>query len=624
VGTQKIQVANTTFLVDRLGMDCGPLQYVRELTQNSLEAIQKRRESGWDGPGQVIWDVDWHLVKETGNYKLQIADNGVGMSGPDMERYINSLSSSGSEQGLSQNFGVGAKIAAGRENPHGLIYRSWVDGKGVLVQFWRDPKDGYGLRQIQLGEDYAHYAPISNKLRTPPIDTHGTCVTLSGSSADENTYAKHGLKQKWLIEYLNSRYFALPENVAIKVRDFTRANPDEWPRSPEVAMGAGGSQMRTVRGMRSLLEENSVSRGTVELETARAHWFILPENLNVAGGVWNDKAHLAALFQNELYDVRSTRQTISELRDYGVLYGQQRVVLYLEPRTDKLEVVANTARSSLLVADEGSGKALPWEDWKEEFRSKLPTAIRDMMNDILAKAGTGDYNEEVRRRLKEIRDLFSFARYRRTKNGSSNVTGTLPGGSERDFEGERGGAPGRSGGTGGGAGELFGSYIEHDGDPAEKAAQRDNYPRTEWVSVNEGTRVADDDLEDRAARYVKADNLIQINADFRAFERMLSVLATEYPHADTRAVQKTFREWTALQLAEAVYAVLQLQGSPEWDTHTVYDSALSPAALTTAVMSRYTLLTQMRRQLAGQVGKTPAAQSLSRKEVSHESPDEAK
>jgi hypothetical protein len=42
------------FLLDRLGQDCSPLQYLRELTQNAIEAVQRTGT-----PGQIIWDVDW-------------------------------------------------------------------------------------------------------------------------------------------------------------------------------------------------------------------------------------------------------------------------------------------------------------------------------------------------------------------------------------------------------------------------------------------------------------------------------------------------------------------------------------------------------------------------------------
>ena len=243
--TQPMSVGNPTFLVNRLGLDCAPLQYVRELTQNSIDAILKRRELGWNESGQIIWDVDWQLVQSHDLYKLQISDNGIGMTGPEIEKYINALSSSGSEQGFAKNFGVGAKISAGKENPEGLVYKSWSNNQGVMATFWNDPAVGYGLKQVRVGESFSHYAPIIDKLKCPPIDsdTCGTSVTLMGTTFDDNTMIRPNQKQKWLIQYLNSRYFELPDRVEIKVRDFSQSSPSDWPKRPDTGMGTGGSQL---------------------------------------------------------------------------------------------------------------------------------------------------------------------------------------------------------------------------------------------------------------------------------------------------------------------------------------------------------------------------------------------
>jgi Histidine kinase-, DNA gyrase B-, and HSP90-like ATPase len=51
--------------------------------------------------------------------KVCIVDTGDGMSGNEMIRFINRLSSSGSEQSFTGNYGVGAKIAAATKNPAG-------------------------------------------------------------------------------------------------------------------------------------------------------------------------------------------------------------------------------------------------------------------------------------------------------------------------------------------------------------------------------------------------------------------------------------------------------------------------------------------------------------------------
>ena len=84
------------FLLDRLGKDCHPLQFLRELTQNAIEAIERTGEEG-----QIVWDVEWNYFDLTGVYKLCIIDTGDGMTGLEMIKYINQLSSSLSEQSLS-------------------------------------------------------------------------------------------------------------------------------------------------------------------------------------------------------------------------------------------------------------------------------------------------------------------------------------------------------------------------------------------------------------------------------------------------------------------------------------------------------------------------------------------
>ena len=77
-------------------------------------------------PGEIIWDAEDYGIGEDGRpvQKLSITDNGAGMTGPELEKYINELSSSCAEQRVDGNFGVGAKISAASRNPYGVIYQS--------------------------------------------------------------------------------------------------------------------------------------------------------------------------------------------------------------------------------------------------------------------------------------------------------------------------------------------------------------------------------------------------------------------------------------------------------------------------------------------------------------------
>jgi HSP90 family molecular chaperone len=107
-----MSVAKMGFLVDQLNRDCSPLQFLRELTKNGVEAIQRLHPP----VGEIRWDVDWNrfdlMGADRAPQKLCVIDTGAGMTGEEMVHYINKLSSSINEQSATGNFGVGAKIAA--------------------------------------------------------------------------------------------------------------------------------------------------------------------------------------------------------------------------------------------------------------------------------------------------------------------------------------------------------------------------------------------------------------------------------------------------------------------------------------------------------------------------------
>lgn len=599
-----MRVDNTTFMIERLAQDCAPYQYIRELTQNAFDAIQRKRQLGWRGEGIVAWDVDWTIVGANGVYKLQITDNGTGMGPSEIERYINRLSASTGIQSLEQNFGIGAKITAGVENPLGLVYKSWTDEypAGVFATLWKDSDANvYGLKQYQIGDSFSHYAPLDSRVQKPAemADT-GTSVVLMGRSDEENTYLRPGQKFKWLISYLNERYFELPENVTVKVREFQNADVANWPKSADAKMGEGdgGNQMRTIRGKRYFLEKYAESKGILKLTNATLFWFILPENFNVSGGIWDDKSAVAAIYQNELYEVKRAKQARAEMIHFGINYGFNRVVIYVQPDISKLPVYSNTARSSLIV----NGEGLPWTQWHIEFRENMPIEIREMMDKILLGADTGNYEENVKRRWREIKELFQLHKYRRTRSGDLNVDGMNTGGNERRLDGALNGRPRSShGGSGGGNADLYAAFISTEGDLGELVSKDSNLPKTIWISAQEQTREVGD-LEDRAARYVREENTIYINRDFRVFEGLRAAAADLYPHASEVEVKRSVEEWVSLQLTEAVMGVIALQGSSEWSDAATIDNALTPESLTATVMPRYATFSLIKRQLSQLVG----------------------
>src|SRR5206468_1381367 len=135
-------------------------------------------------------------------------------------------------------------------------------------------------------------------------------------------------------------------------------------------------------------------------------------------------------------------------------------------------------------------------------------------------------------------------------------------------------------------GNIYTLFEKRNGKPGEKV-QPDPFPRWQWISFKDGTRVPPD-LEDKAARFLLDQNLLLINADFRVFEDMIAKWHKEFGGGDAvkKTVEEVVRTWFGQALVETVMGVQVLQGSKEWSQQQI-PTAVSEEALTAAVMQRY-------------------------------------
>jgi len=582
--TDPLTVDNTGFLLDRLGVDCAPLQFLRELTQNAIEAIGRTPEK----QGHIIWDVDWIEYDLRGVCKLCITDDGDGMTGSEMAKHINSLSSSRSTQSFQGNFGVGAKIAAATRNHAGLVYLSWKDGRGSMIHLWRDPTNGaYGLRRLRDAEGaYGGYGEVEDTVRPDLIREHGTRVTLMGMEPDANTMAAPdgtASPSRWIAKYLNSRYLRFPGGVTIRARegwDHPREDKDR-------------NLLREIEGQEAYLRKHARASGQVRLSDATVHWWVLKDEsaLTQNSGYVESSGHVAALYQDELYELASARKGWARLQQFGVIFGQKFVVLYVEPDvTDASRLMPNTARTQLLIA----GESLPWTDWAAEFREKMPEEIQTLIDEIAARGSEDDHSKSIRDRLKNMLDLFKVSRYRQTPEGRLKIA---------EPQQNAGGVPvseGKRGGRGGGGtrdsktgpvGGAYSVFLKQDG-IAGAQVKPDPFPKVQWVSVEDGTREPED-LDDRAARYLVEQHLLIVNADFRGFTDMRKHWEDRYAK-DMNVGRATFRatiksevhNWYEQALVETVIGLQALRGGRQWDESQLA-TALSEEALTAVVMQRY-------------------------------------
>jgi hypothetical protein len=597
--TLALSVLNTGFLLDRLGTDCHPLQFLRELTQNSIEAIQRTSSK----KGDIVWDVDWtpYELGEHPAYKLCVTDNGCGMTGDEMVKYINQLSSSAEVQSVDGNYGVGAKIAAATRNHAGLIYLSWKNGRGTMIHLWRDPvMCQYGLRQIQRPDGtFGHFADVDDAIKPEPIDQQGTRIVLYGMTDDADTMKAPPdvpSPSQWIAKYLNTRYFRFPESIKVRARQGW-----EQPRS-----NSDVNLLRNVTGQEYYLDQHQQAKGTVPLTDAVGHWWILKEEtaLGSNSGWIESSGHIAALFKDELYEMASGRSGHAKLQQFGIIFGHRQVVVYVEPTANgKRRVTTNTARTQLLI----NGEPLPWADWAAEFRERMPGEISALMDAIASKAAGSDHGKSIRDRLKALMELYKVSRYKPSVNGALTIDNPqqgMGGNSVRTGATTNGrGGNGRSSRSGP-VGGVYSAFLKNDG-VAGVQVKPDPFPQVKWVSNSDGTRETGD-IEDKAARYLQDQHMLLINADFRVFTDMIQHWSERYAkeHGDITGLRDiiadSVHDWYEQALVETVIGVQALKGSREWSIKQI-EAALSDEALTSVVMQRYHPYNSVKRELGTKI-----------------------
>jgi hypothetical protein len=425
-------------------------------------------------------------------------------------------------------------------------------------------------------------------------------VVLLGSAPEHSTVeppqsVNVKMPRKWILRYLNSRFFEFPAGVTVKVRE-------GW----DLPRGDQHNFLRRATGQGPWLRENAEQTGKVRLPEAGAtvHWWIIKEGVDTNSGHYAPVGHMSALFQNELYELVSGPAGYARLQSFGIVFGGDRVVLYVEPDNFGDHIVtANTARTLLLIGNE----PLDWSGYAAEFRNEMPQELRDYQDAIGAAANQTDHRKAIRERLKAVRELFKFGRYRPKAGGAyrtnpaENTGGATSEGSERAAgSGGGGGAKSRRNG------DIYALFAEESGDPADllnSAAE----PEVSWIVAEDNSRIQGD-LEDRAARYLADQNKLLINGDFRAFTDMIERWVERYAHvAGARnVVQDVVREWFEQQLIETVMSALALKQSGKWSLPELGE-LWCDTALTAAILPRYHIDMNIKRVLGQRLGRMPVA-----------------
>ncbi len=178
--------------------------------------------------------------------------------------------------------------------------------------------------------------------------------------------------------------------------------------------------------MGDFLAEHMEHSGVVDLTDCEVHWWILDDSeKRRKTSELPNTGHFGALFQGELYEMTTGRGGTARLQQFGVLFGPDRVVLYVEPKNgSERPLSANTARTQLLLRN----SPLPYGEWAHGFRANLPQEIRDYMDSVIAGTKGVDNSQSIMERLKAYVKLFRLSRYRSQAGGPLRAGERVSGG----------------------------------------------------------------------------------------------------------------------------------------------------------------------------------------------------
>lgn len=620
-------------LVDRAYSEALPFQYVREMVKNGIEA----------GATTIELGIDWAQVQASHGavYRLMYRDNGCGMSEEELEAYFNHISAGSKVLDAQGNFGVGAKISLLPWNHKGVIVMSWQEGEGSMIRLRKANNRNYGLQKwaVPLEDEegnpdidengaplytwhkvidaYEEYAPewVSSGESTGS----GTVMVCLGNNGTEDTVlgpdAMGTVKQHTLA--LNTRFFEIADNVKVVCQELANNKKEDWPLTPAPvgATNPNGINNRTIRGAGYYLDQYTLpaNKGVVQLNGAKAHWWLMEERMEQASGrtivrhnINSYAMHngfIGALYDNELYDVAiGSSEARQRFHAFGVIREPvwSKLTIVVEPdrwddSTGVVGVFPNGARSHLYFSG-SANLELPWSDWGLEFMRALPQPIKEAIDNAAVSNQKVDLTDKLKALLPRMRQRF----FRPSATGAELVLLNRAGGSSpamkrRKTKSKRGGG---SGGGGSGGRNAAGMTNAASHTKATEFNPKIDVPKIDWVPEGDMSQ------PNRAAEYVRSVHTILVNNDYWLFKQEFEHWASIYQSVagSQRHITDVIQEVYGLALGSRIMHAWTLEGKPGWEDEDEFKKLISPESLTLACLGIAHADAQIAPKIGGRLG----------------------
>lgn len=400
-----------TIIVDMLYRSTPSYMYARELFQNELDAIYRRWDREIETHGQSDFTGIVRIEPDAKDpKKLCFWGDGVGMSFEQVTNHLAKLVNSGNvghaigsdgEPASPSNFGIGAKTSALPENTEGMVYKTLPFGESEGIEFalWKNPDTFlYEIKAWHNGDTVEHFRRVPVQEFAPAVQKRGSgaSATLLGNTPTEDTFAKSENLltrqvakeqiRRGIVYFLNSRYFTIPATgLDVQVAEHNTEGNLQWHK---------------ITGQKAFLERYTEQYGTLLLTVdglqVTAHWWILSESATQEATIFNTLGHIGLLWKNELYynPNESQRNQRLQLNGFGIHFGEERVIIYLEPTQPDL-VDSHPSRTKLMYKH----RELNPTEFGERFSANMPPELKAYQKSFFSADITGESIEKIRENL---------------------------------------------------------------------------------------------------------------------------------------------------------------------------------------------------------------------------------
>ena len=415
-----IKIVGASQFIGRDFEACGNFQWVREHTQNSIEAHATKIEFG----------IEWQAVKKFGVYRRTIIDNGDGMTRKEAIDLMSVIGlSSKPIDGVHNNYGIGARIATLPWNSNGIVLITKKQGEVSMIcmKYRKEDQTYYledfigpnGLTSVmdptiqEETDDDINWGTILPDW----VEDHGTAIVLLGDNKHPdtilgvpNTEERH---YNGISIYLNSRYWDLRHMEMVRVINVQSDDQSKWPKS----IHGEHIHTRLIQGaLRHIVDVTTpgetgrlADQGFLSLANGRvrAEYYLWEGDRPGIHGQAQKQGYIAVRYKGELYGLTNNK---TKYRPFGVIETevQRNLTIILEPQLydntarEPWGIYPDQSRTRLMFTGEGKkGADLPISEWATEFANNQPASIKQAIMKSRGNVDTTTLDDSYRKRLQD-------------------------------------------------------------------------------------------------------------------------------------------------------------------------------------------------------------------------------